>query len=174
MRIVITTPLYPPEVAYIASYAKELARRLSKNHNVTVLAYAHIPEKIDSVQLITVNKRQPRLTRLWSFWRAFVRVTKDSDAVIVLNGASVELPLLLSIQLPPTLFIIADKATHEHSRFIERFARARAHVTIENTPTQKPEILPLEPSPADALAEWENQWHEHIQTLEKIFANYEN
>ncbi len=174
MRITIATPLYPPEIADIANYAKELARRLSKHHQITVLAYAHLPEKIDGVQFITVDKRQSRLTRLWYFWRVFARVTKNSNAVIVLNGASVELPLLFSVHLPTTIFCIADKPAHARARFVERFARARACITIESTPTPKPEILPLDPKPTKALVAWEASWHTHLQILERIFTKYDN
>lgn len=168
MRILIATPLYPPEVAPAAAYAKELARRLAENHEVAVLAYAHLPETLPDVRVATIEKRQPRLARLRAFRRALALEAARADAVVALNGASVELPLMLGVKTP-VIFCIADRAAHARAGILERLARVRARAVVANVPAPKPEILPLEPYPAEALALWETTWQEHLAMLEKLF-----
>lgn len=170
MKIVLATPLYPPEVADAAVYVKELARRLTQNHKVTVVAYAHLPEQMPGVTVVAVDKRRPRLARLRAFRKALVHASHTADAVIAINGVSVELPILLS-SLPKTIFCLADKAAHERARLIERFAFARACMVVREVPDTKPEILPLEPEPKEALAVWERAWQEHLRTLENILTH---
>ncbi|MBU6323782.1 MAG: hypothetical protein KGI41_02790 [Patescibacteria group bacterium] len=169
MRIVIATPLYPPEIADAAAYAKELARRLAKDHAVTVVAYAHLPEELPGVRVVTVEKRQPRFARLRAFRSALARESKDADAVIAINGASVELPLILAHFPAPALFVLADASAHARAGLLERFARGRARAVVGSVPAQKPEILPLEPEPTAALAAWNATWHAHLVQFEKIF-----
>ena len=169
MRILIATPLYPPEVADAAVYAKELARRLSKDHEVTVVAYTHLPEELPGVRVVAVEKRQPRVARLRAFRKALAREAASADAVIALNGASVELPIIATVLAKPLLFVLADTNAHARAGLLERLARARARAVIEKVPGPKPEILPLEPEPTDALAAWEAAWQAHLAEIEKIF-----
>lgn len=168
MRILIATPLYPPEVADAAAYAKELARRLSKNHEVAVVAYAHLPEMLPKVRVVTIEKRRPRLMRLRAFRAALAREAARADAVVALNGASVELPLIFGIKVP-IIFCIADRAAHAHAGMLERLARARARAVVHDAPPQKSEILPLEPRPTAALAAWEAAWQAHTARLNALF-----
>ena len=170
MRVLVVTPLYPPEVADAAAYAKELARRLSKDHEVTVVAYAHLPEQMPGVTVVSVDKHRPRFARLRAFRKALIHASRTADAVIAINGASVELPILLS-SLPKTIFCLADKAAHERAGLIEQFAFARACTVVREVPGTKPEILPLEPEPTNALATWKRAWREHLQTLENILTH---
>ena len=171
MQILIATPLYPPEVADAAVYAKELARRLSEGHEVTVLAYAHLPEELPRVQIITIEKRQSRSERLRAFRHAFAQAVRDTDAVIVVNGASTELPILFSRRTVPLVFCIADKAAHAHGGIVERLSFLRADAIVSDPPPRRPEILPLEPEPTEALAAWDAVWDTHVQALEKIFSH---
>jgi hypothetical protein len=171
MRVLIVTPLYPPEVADAALYTKELARRLSKNHEVTVVAYAHLPEEVYGVSVVTIDKRQPRFARLRAFRKTFVRAVKDADVVLAINGASVELPLLLT-HFPksvPLVYCIADATAHARAGLIERLAFARADAVVRELPPRRPEILPLEPEPTEALAAYEASWTTHLHMLESLF-----
>lgn len=170
MKILIATPLYPPEVAAAAAYAKELAARLAQKHEVTVVAYTHLPEPVEGVRVIAVDKRQPRFERLRIFRRALARAAKNVDAVLAINGASVALPVLLT-RLPRVVCCIADKAAHARGGLIEHLAFLRASVIVHEIPEPKPEILPadLAPYPAEALAAWEASWQKHLHTLETLF-----
>lgn len=167
MRIVIATPLYPPEIADAAAYTKELARRLVVAHTVTVVAYTHLPEHVPGVTVITVDKRRSRLSRLLAFRAALARALKDADALIAVNGASVELPLLFT-KRPHTIFWVADKAAHARAGVLERLASGRAHTVVHDLPLPRPEILPLEPEPREALAAYEQSWESHLKSLTDV------
>ncbi|HVW82858.1 MAG TPA: hypothetical protein VHC68_02875 [Candidatus Paceibacterota bacterium] len=167
MRILIATPLYPPEVAPAAAYAKELARRLSARHEVAVLAHAHLPEELPNVRLVAIDKRRPRLARLFAFTRALRREARGAETAIAINGASVELALLPGIAAP-FIFSLADKAAQARGGLLARRARAQARALLREVPPPRPEILPLEPYPAEEIAEYEASWSAHLDTIETI------
>jgi len=177
MRVLIVTPLYPPEVADAAAYAKELARRLSHGHEITVVAYAHLPETLPNVAFVAIEKGQPLFMRLFGYLRALVRATPHTDIIYAVNGVSVELPLAImaTVTRTPILFCLADPAAHAQTkkrflyRIIERIVRTQAAHVIIDLPPARPEILPLEPLPIDALATYENAWARHIEALNKLF-----
>lgn len=178
MRIVIATPLYPPEIAEPAPYTKELAKRLSATHEVTVVAYGRLLEPVPGVTIVEVNKRHPLLVRLVTYFFALLHMAKSADIVYAQNGPSVELPVGLVSRIdghPLFLFGITDHAAHTRARenlvqgFLHRFARRRAHGVITATPPPRPEILPLEPYPTEAMQAYEASWVDHLELLEKTF-----
>ena len=178
MRIVLATPLYPPEIAEPGPYIKELAKRLVKLHKVTIVAYARLPEKVPGVHIVAVDKRQPLLRRLISFFFALLHAAREADIIYAMNGASVELPVaLLSLFMSRPLIIrIGDTAAHERARSgwlrsIERSAFARAHRVITDGPAPRPEILPFEAFPAEKLGAYERSWEEHLRMLEDLFTH---
>lgn len=170
MHFLIATPLYPPDTAPAAQYAKELAERLSKNHTVTVLTYGHLPEEIGGVETIAVPKDIPLIARLFLFTKQLRTLSKKADALILLNGPSTELPTLFtSIK---TIFHIADYRAHEHAEessvrsFIESKILDKSTL-LTSTPVPRPEILPFEEYPSEAFAEYEASWNEHLTELKK-------
>ena len=177
MRIVLVTPLYPPDTAPPALYIKELARRLSSAHDVTVLAYTSIPEAIPGVRIHAIQKRNPMVVRLLMFTWSFFKVTHTADVVCALNGASVELPLriVLPYRHTPFVFIPIDTIGYtrvEKSPFLRRihsWLLERARHTEHVIPGERPEILPFEPRPIDALTAYEKEWSAHIEKLQKTF-----
>lgn len=177
MRIVLATPLYPPEIAEPAPYIKELAKRLAESHDVVIVAYTRLPEKVPGVKIIAIDKRRPLLLRLFAYFRALRRAAKRADVIYAENGAAIELPagLVSLFGKRPLILHIGDPAAHERARTnfglrsIERFVRSRAREIIADSPLPKPEILPLEPSPVDELAAFERSWSAHLEKLEEIF-----
>jgi glycosyltransferase involved in cell wall biosynthesis len=106
MKILIVTPLYPPDIAGPAPYVKELASRLKDTHSITVLAYNHIPEEISDVRIVTVEKNKILPVRLFAFTYSLFRLLRDADIVYVQNGPSVELPTLIAMLITQKLFIL--------------------------------------------------------------------
>lgn len=177
MRIVIATPLYPPDIEPLALYVKELARRLSTEHEVTVLAYGDIPEEIPGVTIIAVSKSQPTVARVTAFTRRLLSLARNADIIIAENGSSVELPLAV-VQLfsnVRTVLHIGDKKAADWVRAqplrkaLFTFVRNHSQV-IEHQPDVKPEILPFMPRPTEALAEYEASWNHHLATLHSTYA----
>ncbi len=177
MRIVLATPLYPPEIAEPAPYVKELARRLSARHAVIVVAYARLPEQVPGVSVITVDKQKPLPVRLFAYFLALRKATKDADIVYAENGGSVELPagLLSLLSERPVIMHIGDQTAHRRTRanvirrYLEQFSFSRAKKVIDSAPAARPEILPFEPFPADKFTAYERSWDEHLRILEDAF-----
>lgn len=117
MRILLVTPLYPPDIKEPAPYVKELAGRLSLSHAVTVLAFSHIPERVTGVEIISVVKSNILPVRLWQFFSALIHAARNADVIYVQNGPSVELPLLLfSFLNPPSIFLrLGDEVALSHA-----------------------------------------------------------
>jgi hypothetical protein len=179
MKLVLATPLYPPDIAAPAPYVKELARRLSQEHEVTIVTYGRLPEEVPGVRIIAVDKRQPLIIRLLSFTIALMRAVRGADVLYVENGASTELPAGIVARLSRARFIlhIGDAAAHHHAHTsklygaIERFASERAARIVRESPDLRPEILPLEPTPEQALIEYEQSWQEHLAMLATLFSH---
>jgi len=177
MRIVLATPLYPPDIAEPAPYVKELATRLATLHTITVVAYTRFPEHIPGVTLIAVDKRRALPVRLLTYFRALSTASAHVDRVYALNGASVELPLILwSLVNRVRVYIgIGDHRAQAHARehlflrLIERIAFSRAKRVITDLPPARPEIIPLDPYPTEAMAAYEHAWEKHIRVLDTLF-----
>ncbi len=110
MRALLVTPLYPPDIAGPAPYVKELAKRLTPMHSMAILTYGHIPESVDGVRIISVEKSSILPVRLWRFFWALKKEAKGFDVIYAQNGPSVELPLLffLFLQRTPVILRLGD------------------------------------------------------------------
>lgn len=177
MRILALSPLYPPDIAEPAPYVKELARRLSSTHQVTILTYGRLPEKVPGVEIATVDKRRPLPLRLVAYTRALWRALGKADVIYAQNGASVELPLLLVLlfRRKPLLLRWGDIAAHERAKgsfFLHLFERiiTRHARTLSDSPLQKSEMLPFVPRPTETLERYEKSWEKHLELLEKELA----
>lgn len=178
MKILLTTPLFPPDTGGAAPYMKELAKRLvEQKHEVTVLTYGCLPEEVPGVSFICVNKKYPLLVRLLLFTLTLLRAASKNDLIYSQNGSSVELPVgLVRIVLrTPLVMHLGDKAAHEYAlahafvRGIESFVLKHSHKTITDSPERRPEILPFKPYPQEAFDKYEKSWNEHMEMLSDTF-----
>jgi len=181
MKIIIATPLYPPDTAEPAPYVKELAQRLSKDHTITIATYACLPEKIPGVTFVCTSKRISKLTRLIAYTRILIQTSWKADVLYVQNGASTELPAVISTLLTrtPLIFQISDeryKQRVETSFFLSLIEKciitvARTVITQKEMPhpLPRPEILPFEPYPTERLAAYNASWDMHINQLQRLF-----
>lgn len=173
----MATPLYPPDVAWPAPYTKELARRLSPAHQVTVVSYGEIPEKIEGVRLICVSKRIPRAWRLMRYTAALLRAARGADLIYAENGASVELPVTLVsfLSRTPILMHLGDQRAHKKAAGsialsnIEKAALSSAKKVVTDSPLERPEILPFKEHPINEFASFEASWQKHLEMLEDLF-----
>lgn len=179
MKIVIATPLFPPDIGGAASYVKELARRLAENYEVVVVAYGHLPEEVPGVSVMPINKHYPLLIRLASFFFALRKAAHDADALFIENGPSVELPagIVSLITAKPIVVHRGDTAAHERTqhhillRIIERFILSQARAIIVETPLPRPEILPFKPKPKKEFETYENSWKKHLDLITLKLSN---
>ncbi|MHB1117949.1 MAG: glycosyltransferase family protein [Minisyncoccota bacterium] len=177
MKIVLATPLYPPDIEPVALYNKELAKRLTaKKHKVTIATYSKHPEQIDGVRIITTDKQNFSFARITHYTIKLWKELRGSDVMYVQNGASVELPTLLitSIIKKPFVFFETDINARKRAgvNFFLKILRYailhRACAIITNIPSPKPEILPFDAYPEENFLKYETEWNIHLETLSKI------
>ncbi|TSC68923.1 MAG: hypothetical protein G01um101456_432 [Parcubacteria group bacterium Gr01-1014_56] len=177
MKIVLLSSLYPPDIAEPAPYIKELAKRLSTEYEVTVVAYSNFPEKVGGVHVVAVSKRRPLPIRLAVYFFALLRAARGADVLYAENGASVELPAAVVAWLTrtPLVLHLGDTAAHARARGIlrgiERFAARRATRVLTEMPLSKPEILPFNSAPITEIQAYDRSWAEHMAELTGLFAH---
>lgn len=173
MKIVLSSALYPPDVAPSATYIKELARRLAFAHDVTAVVYGYLPEEVPGARIVAVDKRRALPLRVIAYFLALSRAARGADALFVENGASVELPALLLTFLGRSVLLhIGDTAAAAQGGIAGaiHYALTRRARVIRNTPPQKPEILPFSARPDTEIEAWEREWQNHVQELEQAFS----
>lgn len=177
MKIVIATPLFPPDTGTLATYVKELAGRLAQTHAITVALYGRLPEQVERVRFVCADKRRPLPIRIVHFFFMLRRAVRDTDILFAENGSSTELPaaLIALVSGTPLVLHMGDPAAREYAqkrftrRIVERFAMHCAREVIFENPMPKPEILPFEPKPAIELEAYERSWNAHMEKLERVF-----
>ncbi|MFH1129404.1 MAG: glycosyltransferase family 4 protein [Patescibacteria group bacterium] len=112
MKIIIATPLYPPEIETLASYVKELATRLKKYHEITIVAYASTAEQIPGVKLITVSKHLPLLIRLFMYTFVLLKASKHADIIYAQNSATSGFASII-VQKLRKIPVVINFAEHE-------------------------------------------------------------
>lgn len=193
MKLVLGSALYPPDIATPGVYMKELAERLAKNHEISVVVYGHLPEPTSGASISVVSKRANILARLLSYGLTLRRTCRGAEALYIQNGASVELPALVISLLSGVPFIlhVGDMGAHARAgrgfifSLIERLARRRARFIVSPfeqglrgapgqvvsiaDPLTRPEVLPFAPRPEQSFAKYEASWEEHIRALSILF-----
>lgn len=193
MRILLITPLYPPDIAGTAPYVKELAKRLASSHTVTILTYGHIPETVPNVTIYTVEKSSLLPLRIFRFCIKLISLSRHTDVIYTQNGPSVELPLFILsfFSSTPRIMRIGDEKSARHSLNItllknlllvtsKRMRLLFVHsekilpASLQNVrlipnPDARPEILPFSEYPKDAYERFEQSWKEHVSTLLSLF-----
>lgn len=174
MKILILSPLFPPDTGTPAAYVKELASRLH-HKDISLLIYGYLPESISTVPIQSIDKRQLLPVRLFQFTRTLLRESRDIKHLIINNAPSVELPALLVSFVRPlhiTLLLsdpVAKKASERGLyKILHTFLKRRSQAIITLPPPttyEKAETLPFVSSDTEKEAARESWWHEHINTL---------
>jgi hypothetical protein len=177
MKIVLATPLFPPDIAEPATYIREIALRLAtRKHQVVVATYGRLPEEIPGVSIVAVDKRMPLPLRIFSFFFALKRALRDADALFAENGPSTELVagLLARVTRVPLIAHLGDARALARSESglipsltLSFFTRG-ACLVLREPPQERPEILPFSPRPEAELSAYEAWWTKHIETIEGI------
>ncbi|HUD02684.1 MAG TPA: glycosyltransferase family 4 protein [Candidatus Paceibacterota bacterium] len=113
MKIILATPMYPPEMDGVAAYSKELAERLRNAHDITIVAYASTSENIAGVKLLTVSKRRPLGVRLPKFFWTLMRASRGADVIYVQNAVAAGLPAVIVgtlLHIPVVLKFVGDES----------------------------------------------------------------
>lgn len=95
VKIILATPLFPPEIEALSTYSKDLAEHLKNDHDIVVAVYASQTEKIDGVKILKINKRQPLVVRLFNFTVKLLKISKEADVIYAQNAVACGLPAII-------------------------------------------------------------------------------
>jgi glycosyltransferase involved in cell wall biosynthesis len=119
MRIILATPIYPPEIGGPATYAKELSRRLAKAEHITIVAFGTEAEAVEGVKIVMVRKDQSLLSRLVEYFFVLLREARVADTIYVQNAVASGLPAVLVgmlLRKPVVLKFVGDEAWERASQ----------------------------------------------------------
>lgn len=120
MKIILATPLYPPEIGGPATYIKELAERLRNKHEISIVAYANTGETIPGTKLVTVSKRRPLPIRLVEYLVTLFRESKNADVIYAQNAMAAGLPAIIVGKfrnIPVVIKFVGDEAWERATQF---------------------------------------------------------
>jgi len=112
MRIIIATPLYPPEIGGPATYIKELCQRIHQDHEITVVAYTDTGEAFPGTRLVSVSKRLPLLIRLIKYTLVLWKTAQGQDIIYAQSSMAAGLPAVLVAKfrnLPCVIKFVGDE-----------------------------------------------------------------
>ena len=177
MKILLLTPLFPPDTGDPAPYVKELAKRL-RTHETTILMYGRLPESVAGVTMVTVDKRQWLPKRLLHYTAILFKHAKDKDLVIINNAPSTELPALLvsffsskNLLLCESDALATTAALSGFYKIIHHLLKRRCSKTItlpESELYKKSEVLPFQATDEHRAEAHEAWWTNHLQELTTI------
>ena len=113
MKIIIATPIYPPEIGGPATYTKELCERLHTIHDITVISYTDVGTAFEGTKLISVSKQKPVPVRLPLYLFTLLKHVGRADLVYVQNAMAAGLPVAIACTLlrkPFVLKFVGDEA----------------------------------------------------------------
>lgn len=119
MKIIVATPVYPPEIGGPATYTKEIAQRLRDDHEIVIVAYASTSEVIKGTTLFIASKRHPLPLRLFKYFIDLYKASKGADVIYVQNAMASGLPAsIVSMirRIPLVLKFVGDEAWERASQ----------------------------------------------------------
>lgn len=120
MKILIATPIYPPEIGGPATYTKELCERLHDRHLITVLAYTDNQESPSGVRLLTVSKKTPLFIRLLRYFIVLLKEAPRHDVIYVQNAVASGFPVAMASFITGTPFILKFVGDESWERATQR------------------------------------------------------
>lgn len=177
MKILILSPLFPPDVGDPAEYVKELASRLPAA-DTTLLVYGYLPETVTGTPVKAIDKRNRLFFRLAHFTFELLKASKNTELIIVNNAPSTELPaLIVSLFRPqPMLLCISDSiAANASGRGIYGLVHIllkRRCKKIISLPTdhiyQRAELLPFATFDTTREAARQAWWQKHLTDIQSL------
>ena len=109
MKIVIATPLYPPEIGGPATYAKLLEEGLpQKGIEVEVVKFSEV-------------RHLPKIIRHYAYYRRILKAARSADAVLALDPVSVGLPAMKAAQKAGKPFVVKIVGDYAWEQGQQRF-----------------------------------------------------
>jgi glycosyltransferase involved in cell wall biosynthesis len=119
VKIILATPVYPPEFGGPATYTKGLALKLRDKHEIVVVAYTVNPERIEGTTLFAASKRRPLPLRFLKYAALLYAASRGADVIYVQNAMAAGLPAVLVGMMrgiPVVLKFVGDEAWERASQ----------------------------------------------------------
>lgn len=109
MKLLIATPLYPPEIGGPATYAK--------------LLYEGLPKKGIEVELVKFSevRHLPKIIRHYIYYRRVLKAARKADVVLALDPVSVGLPAMKAAQRAGKPFVVKIVGDYAWEQGQQRF-----------------------------------------------------
>lgn len=131
-KILICTPIYPPEIGGPATYTKELSERLSDKYDITILTYGEEGKSpvFPNTELIIIKKSLSMFVRVFLYTFKLLQISEKFEVVYVQNAVAAGFPVAINKILRGTPYILKfvgdeawEKATQrkETEKFLEDF-----------------------------------------------------
>ena len=109
MRLLIATPLYPPEPGGPATYARILEQELpSRGVQVAILKFSDV-------------RRYPKVIRHVAYFTLLMRAGRDADAILALDPVSTGLPAMLAASFLKKPFFVKVVGDYAWEQGTQRF-----------------------------------------------------
>ncbi len=109
MKIVVATPLYPPDIGGPATYASILAEELPKmGVEVRLVKFGDV-------------RHLPKLLRHYAYYRRVLAASKGADVVLALDPVSVGLPALKAAKKAGKPFVVKIVGDYAWEQGVQRF-----------------------------------------------------
>lgn len=109
MKIVIATPLYPPEIGGPATYAK--------------LLFEGLPTKDIDVELVKFSnvRHLPKIIRHYAYYRRVLKAARNADVILALDPVSVGLPAMWAANKLNKQFVVKIVGDYAWEQGQQRF-----------------------------------------------------
>ena len=109
MKILIATPLYPPDIGGPATYSKIL--------------YDELPKKGILVEVLSFGevRHLPRFVRHYAYYRRVLRAARGADAILALDPVSVGLPVMCAAKKMKKPFVVKIVGDYAWEQGQQRF-----------------------------------------------------
>lgn len=187
MKVLLLTPLFPPDIADPAPYLKELVTHLSDKHTVHVICYGNLPEKVAGVQFTVIKKHYPTILRLFLCTIHLFKEALKHDSIVVENGPSTELPaFFVSIFFKNKMLLHQSDTKNDYAGFsktIHSILSTRVNEILVCTDNEtgtylpptlpRPEILPFSEISEKEMREYKDSWNTHLEKFNAVLKYYE-
>lgn len=120
MKIILATPLFPPEIGGPATYVKEICERLSGTYELIVVAYADDAVASPGTKLISVSKKQLLIVRLLKYIFVLWRAARAANLIYSQSAVASGLPTAITAmfrKIPFVVKFVGDEAWERAIQF---------------------------------------------------------
>lgn len=112
-KVVIATPIFPPEIAEPAFYIKKISKPLSEKYKISIVAFSNFPKTIPDTKIIPINKNKIFIFRFSNYIKELYKESKNAEVIYSQNAVASGLPSVIVgylLKIPVIIRFIGDEA----------------------------------------------------------------